>query len=59
MNETIHDEDDSSAESEEENMNEMQIHENNGEQDNAQEDKLLTTNFEIKAENWKVEGLTT
>ena len=34
----------------------MQTYENNGEQ-NKQEDKLLTTNFEVKAENRKVEGL--
>ena len=44
MNETIHDEDDSSAESEEENMDEMQTYENDGEQNNGQEDRLLTTN---------------
>ena len=56
VNETIHDEDDSSEESEEENMNEMQTYENNGEQNNAQEDKLLTTNFEVKGKNRKVEG---
>ena len=59
VNEKIHDEDDSSAESEEENMNEMQTYENNGEQNNAQEDKVLTTNFELKVENRKVEGLIT
>ena len=30
----------------------MQTYENNGEK-NVQEDKLLTTNFEVKLENWK------
>ena len=34
-------------------------YENNGEQNNAQEDKLLTTNFEVKVENQKVEVLIT
>ena len=32
----------------------MQTYENNGEQ-NKQEDKLLTTNFEVKVKNKKVE----
>ena len=36
----------------------MQTYENNGEQ-NKPEDKLLTTNFEVKVENRKVEGLIT
>ena len=62
LNETIHDEENSSeAEddtSEEENVTEMQIYENIGEQ-NKQENKLLTTNFEVKVENRKVEGLIT
>ena len=62
MNETIHDEENSSeAEddtSEEQNLNEMQTYENNGEQ-SKQEDKLLTTNFEVKVKNRKVEGLIT
>ena len=58
VNETIHDEDDSSEESEDKNLNEMQTYENNGEQD-AQKDKLLTTNIEVKVENRKVEGLIT
>ena len=40
-------------------MNEMQTYENNGEEPNAQEDKLLTTNVEVKVENRKVEGLIT
>ena len=56
MNETIHEEDDSSTESEEENMNKIDRYESNGEQNNAQEDKLLTTNFEIKDENRKLKG---
>ena len=63
LNNTIHDEDDSIHEedesSEEENMNEIETCENNGEQNNIQEDKLLTTNFEVKVENQKVEGLIT
>ena len=62
MNETIHDEENSSeAEddtSEDENVTEMQTYENNGEQ-NKQEDKLLTTNFEVKVENREAEGLIT
>ena len=61
LNETIHDEENSSEaedESEEQNLNQMQTDENNGEQ-NKQEEKLLTTNFEIKDENRKVEGLIT
>ena len=60
MNETIHDEENvSEAEddtSQEENVIEMQIYENNQEQ-NILNNKLLTTNFEIKVENQKVEGL--
>ena len=40
----------------EENIIEMQIYENNREQ-NKQEEKLLTTNFEVKVKNRKVEGL--
>ena len=36
----------------------MQIYENNGEK-KVQENKLLTTNFEVKVENQKVEGLIT
>ena len=62
MNETTHDEENSSESedntSQEENVIEMQTYENNGEQ-NKQEDKLLTTNFEVKVENRKVEGLIT
>ena len=59
MNETIHEDDDSLAEPEEENMNEMQTYENNGEQNNAQEVELLTTNFGVKVGNRKAEGLIT
>ena len=62
MNETIHDEEIiSEAEddtSEEDNVTEIQTYENNGEQ-NKQENKLLTTNFEVKVKNRKVEGLIT
>ena len=62
LNETTHDEENvSEAEddtSQEENFIEMQIYENNREQ-NKQEDKLLTPNFEVKVENPKVEGLIT
>ena len=60
LNETIHDEENSSeAEDdklEEQNLNQMQTYENNGEH-NEQEDKFLTTNFEVKVKNRKVEGL--
>ena len=50
LNETIHDEENSSESEddtpEDENVTEMQTYENNGEQ-NKQEEKLLTTNFEV------------
>ena len=58
LNETIHDEENSSeAEDdklEEQNLNQMQTYDNNGEH-NEQEDKFLTTNFEVKVktEKWK------
>ena len=59
MNETAHDEENVSETeddtSEEQNFNEIQTYENNGEQ-NKPEEKLLTTNFEVKVENRKVEG---
>ena len=62
MNETTHDEENVSETeddtSEEQNLNQMQTYGNNGEQ-NKQEDKLLTTNFEVKVKNRKVEGLIT
>ena len=60
LNDTTHDKENvSEAEddtSQEENVIEMQIYENNMEQ-NKQEDKLLTTNFEVKIKNQKAEGL--
>ena len=62
LNETAQDEQNVSETeddtSEEENVTQMQTYENNGEQ-NKPEDKLLTTNFEVKVENRKVEGLIT
>ena len=61
MNQTIHDEENSSEaedDTSERNVIEMQTYENNGEQ-NKPEEKLLTTNFEVKVENRKVEGLIT
>ena len=62
MNETTHDEQNVSETeddtSEDGNITEMQTYGNNGEQ-NKQEDKLLTTNFEVKVKNRKVEGLIT
>ena len=62
MNETTHVEENVSETeddtSEEQNLNKMQTYENNGEQ-NVQEEKLLTTNFEVKVENRKFGGLTT
>ena len=62
LNETTHDEENvletEDDTSDEENVIEMQIYENNGEQ-NKPEDKLLTTNFEVKVENRKVKGLVT
>ena len=62
MNETTHDEENpSDAEydtSEENSVYEIESHLVNGEQ-NDQEQKLLMTNFEVKAENPKVEGLIT
>ena len=59
LNETTHDEQNVSETedtSEEENVIEMQTYENNTKQ-NKPEDKLLTTNFEVKVENRKVEKL--
>ena len=62
LNETTHDEETvSEAEndtSQEENVIEMQTYENNGDQ-NKPEEKLLTTNFEVKVKSRKVEGLIT
>ena len=58
----MHDEHNSSEledeSSEEENVIDIDTYEDNGEQ-NVQESKLLTTNFEVKVENQKVEGLIT
>ena len=55
MNETMHDEENSSQvkddTSADENVAEMQTYESNVEQNNLQENKLLITNFEIKVEN--------
>ena len=60
LNETIHDEENSSETeddtSEDENVTEMQTYGNNGEQ-NKQEEELLSTNFEVKIKNRQVEGL--
>ena len=51
LNETIHDEENSSEaeddKSEAQNLNQMQTYEYNGEQ-NKQEEELLTNNFEVK-----------
>ena len=62
LNETTNDEENVSETeddtSEEENIIEMQIYENNEEQ-NKQGEELLNTNFEVKVENRKVEGLIT
>ena len=62
LNNTTHDEDNSSeAEddtSEQNSVYEIDSHLVNGEQ-NEQEDKLPTTNFEVKVENREVEGLIT
>ena len=63
LNNTMHDEDESiydeDESSEEEHVNEIQPYKENGEQNNVQENKLLTANFEVKVENREVEGLTT
>ena len=40
-------------------VTEIELPKENGEQNYAKEDKLLTTNFEVKVENRKVEGLIT
>ena len=42
-----------------EDVTEIELPKENGEQNNAREDKLLTTNFEMEIENRKVEGLIT
>ena len=60
MNNKIHDEDNSSElednSSEENSVNEIQPCTKNGEQYNEQDNKLLTTNFEVKVENRKLKG---
>ena len=60
---TTHDKDNSSEPeddtSEEKFVHEIQPYMENGEQNNVQEDELLTTKFEVKVENRKVEGLIT
>ena len=62
MNETIHDEENSSESvddsPEDETVTKMQTYENKGKQ-TKQEEKLLTTNFDVKVKNRKVEGLIT
>ena len=42
-----------------EDVTEIELPQENGEQNNAKEDKLLTSNFEMQIENRKVEGLIT
>ena len=37
-------------------VTEIEQHKVNGEKDNGKEDKLLTTNFEVKMENRKLKG---
>ena len=39
-----------------EDVSEIELPKENGEQNNAKEDELLTTNFEMDIENRKVEG---
>ena len=50
----MHDENDSY---EDEHTTEIEAYEHNGEQKNRKDNNLLTTNFEVKVENRKVEGL--
>ena len=54
----MHDEDDSTYHehdsSENENITETETYTDNGEQNNIQDNKLLTANFEVKVENFKV-----
>ena len=42
-----------------EDVTEIELPKENGEQNNAKENKLLTTNFEVEVENQNVEGLIT
>ena len=63
LNNTMHDEDDSIQDEddspEHENITENETYQDNGEQNNVEDNKLLTTNFEVKVENQKVEWLIT
>ena len=60
INETTHDEENPSEPeddtSDENSVSEIETYENNGEQNNEQEDRLLTTNFEVKVEDQKLKG---
>ena len=56
FNKTIHHEDDSS---DDKSVIEIESPRENGEQETGKQDKLLTTTFQIKIENRKVEGLIT
>ena len=56
FNKTIHHEDDSS---DDKSVIEIEPPQENGEQEIGKQDKLLTTKFQIKVENRKVEGLIT
>ena len=56
FNKAIHHEDDSS---DDKSVIEIEPPQENGEQENGKQDKLLTTTFQIEIENRKVEGLIT
>ena len=56
FNKTIHHEDDSS---DDKSVTEIEPPQENQEQENGKQDKLLTTTFQIEMENRKVEGLIT
>ena len=60
---SIHDQENSSEDendtSDENSVIEIETPINNGDQNSIHENKLLTTNFEVKVENGKVEGLIT
>ena len=53
FNKTIHHEDDSS---EDKSVTEIETYTKNGEKNNAKQDKLLTTNFQVESENSKLKG---
>ena len=63
LNDSMHDEENSSENgndtSGENSVNAIQPCTENGDENNVQENELLTTNFEVKVENKKVEGLIT